>query len=113
MLEMPSDLDRPWEPWAPRVGDRVRINRSGECDMPGEPGSWKDYHKIRGHSPTIDGVEGVIWGVMAPSLFFADRGHRFTVRFANGFVFPQQLNQTWHFDTFAAIELEPLEGNRA
>ena len=109
MLEMPSDLDRPWEPWTFKVGDRVRVRLSGEC-------RWARFSKALGdgHLPVEDGLEGEI--VDWPEGWPRGGGHDLAVWFDSPPLLvdpdtgvPGYLTRA----SYAAIELELLEDNRA
>ena len=88
-----------WEPWAPAVGDRVRVRLSAECRLT----SWL-------HEPELDALAGYVETVWPESVGLP--GHRFYVRFHP----PIYNHRGWepggspelHGTTFAAIELEPI-----
>jgi hypothetical protein len=85
-----------WEPWQPRLGDRVRVRLSAECRAP-----WAD----EGHDPRYDGLSGTVahfpWSSDWP-------GHPYTVRF--DVTLPtENPYEVLVGGYFAAIELEPLD----
>ena len=114
MLEMPSDLDRPWEPWAPRIGDRVRVRLNGECRE-----VFKSRNKRTGdvihdlpHAQEHNGLTGTV--IERPSHLPARKNgaHCFFVLLDD-----PPTSSPWGGTTtmapFAAIELELLEDDRA
>ena len=53
----------PWVPagaWVPKVGERVVIRLSGECDHPAVPGSVSAMTGLSLHFPERDGAEGMV-----------------------------------------------------
>ena len=114
MIEMPSDLDRPWEPWTPKVGDRVSVRLNGECKHKFAARSARSHQIFRGvpHAREHDGLTGTV--IERPSHWPAVpmTSHRYYVRFD-----VPPVTSYWGGVTtmapFAAIELEPLEDNRA
>ena len=103
MIEMPSDLDRPWETWTPTIGQRVRIAISPEC--PYEAG-WTHFSfesGLVGEIVNIDDEPG-------------EPGHVYWVQFDQEITnLPERYSSSGVLvgGYYAAIELEPLEANRA
>jgi hypothetical protein len=80
-----------WEPWQPKVGQRVRVLSRPECFYCRE-------------SPDEDGLIGVVDEIRSPEASTDDgAAHRFWVTFAE--VIPSHGCDLSHF---AAIELEPV-----
>ena len=109
MLEMPSDLDRPWEPWTPKVGDRVRIRLNGECAQ-----NWPHDYAYGGNCPGVRRIghderehdrTGTIRITDMPV-----QSHPYLVKLDAPFIW-----ECWRMEhvSCAAIELEPLEDDRA
>lgn len=101
----PELLDRPFEPWLPRIGDRVRVVLNGECQVPAPP-----HLRHRGHVGHYDGEQGLIGVVVGLETAVIDlesatwamaHGHPIAVKFGPRF-------GGW----YAACELEPLEPAR-
>lgn len=97
-LNVPEEmLDRPIEPWEPKVGDRVRIVLNGECKgIKSKLGSRFDRHQ-----PEEGGLIGI---VVEPSVVEDNeftRTHPYLVKFM-GF-----SHGIWGA-IYAACELEPL-----
>lgn len=99
------DLDQPWEPWQPKVGDRVRVRLNGECHRRYHVMSLLGTHSdVRyGHVPEEDGRIGTVAiGPGRPS----EPSHRFAVvydvpMFSDGLPIVG--------GAYAAIELELIE----
>jgi hypothetical protein len=87
-----------YEPWVPRVGDRVRIRLSPECAVGRE-------QLPRGHDPSIDGALGSVEAVIAvPHI----AGHRFIVIFDFDPALPPEDRDPLGGGAYAAAELEPI-----
>lgn len=106
-----TDEQRFYEPWAPAVGQRVRVRLSGECQAPVQPDT--NFYRVitKGHHELIDGVTGEV--CVHPDLngsgdLYAEHGHFYDVRFDHGIKIPG-TPFVMVGDTFAAIELEPAE----
>ena len=99
------DLDAPWQPWTPKVGDRVRIRLSGECQAEVQAGS--PMHRagmLSGHVPDEHGMTGTV--DMVNSREYVRDQHPYLVQFDR----PLFLgNDCSCGDLYAAAELEPLE----
>lgn len=93
-----------WEPWAPKVGDRVRVHLSAECQFE------YLYGNRTKHFPESDGACGVISEIDGCGPGEHDQGHRYTVRFSPQAV--SLVNEPGWLSShcFAAIELLPLDG---
>lgn len=95
--------DRPWAPWTPTVGTRVRIQVSPECQA--------DHAESNGTTGTVVSVnwDTAIWGPEPhdddPAVE-AYRGHWFDVQFDAPARNPR-ASYPIVADLFAAIELEP------
>jgi hypothetical protein len=98
-----------WEPWAPEVGQRVRVRISPECDarfiarytLNGEPATGAEHH-----FPEAHGATGIVTEVVTSGRE-AINGHRFHVQFDRGVSVPG----TGHLlgICVAAIEMEPVQ----
>lgn len=94
------EADGYWQPWAPKVGDRVRVRLSAEClahELAADPAVVRQ----------IDGQHGVVLSVSQT----ARPGHPYWVRIAAPF--PAAHPRTGYpgvvtSGVFAATELEPL-----
>lgn len=101
-----EDLDRPYEPWRPRIGQRVRVRLSGECQFV--------YPSGTKHFAVSDAAIGTILnGLPFANCDHSDHqtAHRYCVVFEPP-VLVEQIGtyRHWlHSQCFAAIELEPLE----
>lgn len=101
-----------WEPWTPKIGDRVRIKVSGECTFShlGNAKLTKDYTLLDAivdgnlGGPGFQGANGVVGTVVGvyPSED-EDDGHPYYVNDACGGKWDRVD------DFFAAIELEPVQ----
>lgn len=104
-----------WQPWQPKVGDRVRIQVSGECQNH-HLGNW---HASDGRTliqalkdgdiggPGYQGANGAIGTVIhicIPDDGEEDDGHPYYVNDCDGKRHWDRVD-----DFFAAIELEPVE----
>jgi hypothetical protein len=105
-----------WEPWAPKVGDRVRVTLSGECRQ--QFRSAQDYigGPIVVLAPTTPGthvdeesgktgkVEFVVGDEYAGRPVPPETSHRYGVRYDT------PISGRWRMwgGCYAAIELEPL-----
>jgi hypothetical protein len=92
----------------PKVGDRVRIRLSGECEFEYPDTGLK-------HHPGLDGAIGVIddrplWGIHRCRHTDHDPSHRYTVTFEPAAVVEEgyRFRRTVLAQCFAAIELVPL-----
>lgn len=101
-----------WEPWQPKVGDRVRINVSAECrtfHLPPRGGGLQTVlmpqEQVRLYA---NGQIGVVEKISdpEPDESAEDAAHRFYV--TDGKPSP---SVGWD-DFFAACELEPLDQQR-
>lgn len=95
MIDDLERLDAPWEPWTPKVGDRVRIRFSAEC---------------RGHveesNPDAERADGAIGTVIEwPKKKSAN--HPITVAYDAPWWSPE-VGATCFAGHWAVIELEPL-----
>ena len=101
------DLDAPWQPWTPQVGDRVRISVSGECRASNQPDSPLSRAGVTtGHAPEEDGMTGTVVGV---SNDHRRERHPYRVWFDRQ-VF---VGGSWcNGDYYAPAELELLEPER-
>lgn len=114
---------RLWEPWQPRVGQRVRINVSPECR--------------HAHADSVQGKEGVVAHILGGPGEEIERVNRELTEDGGEPLSPEEMSHPYHveipenrqrpkFDTrtlrgfrdmlfwgdednFAAIELEPLD----
>ena len=96
-----SDDTRPWEPWTPRVGQRVTVRLSPECR--------RCYHLRTHPGQAFQGMTGtVVKFDPRPHFDETDMVHNYAV----------VPDRSWWPDSefsdrgpavFAAIELEPLE----
>lgn len=108
--------DTPWEPWQPKIGQRVRIRLSRECDMRLDP----DAGVVRrgdaragdpAHNPDEDGRLGVVERHIEPGKSPSGddslrHGHAWFVRW----VVPMKVGRgSYSGADYAACELEPLE----
>jgi hypothetical protein len=100
-----------WEPWTPKIGDRVRVRLSVECDAQFRRSArGGDLSNMRPHAPRghyfakEDGEVGHVEGILGEGQLREHRpvrGHRFAVRYESD---PTKIGG------YAAIELEPLNG---
>lgn len=97
-----------WEPWTPKIGQRVRVVLSGECQMQGSSDSPKEQLRGEAHGgEKWNGKTGTVVRInWRPEL--TRQGHRFTVDWDE----PEWISG-WprgiKGDNYAAIELEPLD----
>ena len=105
-----------WEPWVPAVGDRVQVRLNGECRLlfgcalnhnDGPLVSLNGGPRI-GHDDIEHGAIGTVLRILG--TYFQGRatridehGHRFCVVF-------DAPRGPWWGSTYAAVELEPIEG---
>lgn len=75
-----------WEPWSPKIGDRVRYRWRPEC-----PGVYGLLGDDQGHPPAFDRQVGRVYDILTDVVV-----HRYMCDFSG------------HLITAAAIELEPL-----
>lgn len=104
------DLDRPWEPTTFRVGDRVRVRLSAECDLKARHRDIETGELLGtvtdGHVPLADGVTGHVIQPPARAVeAIIGHPHHFVVRFDEPISY---RGRTYWAETYAAIELEPL-----
>ncbi len=91
------------EPWTPKVGDRVRVRISGECNRPNHWDSWANDLGVKtGHLPICHGMTGIVFRIDA-----RDDQHSYAVEFFD----PLPWTEPFAADRFAAIELEPIGGD--
>lgn len=102
-----------WEPWSPKVGDRVRVRISAEC-VPAMPldsvfaraGCVHHHRAEDGAIGTVDRVDSVSRsGHRVP-------GHPYHVAFDPGSMFPVQTRSARYLIegmVYAAIELEKID----
>jgi hypothetical protein len=76
-----------YEPWAPDVGQRVRVHLNPEC------------RHFDGNQSTFEGRVGTVTGVLEQGN--AEPAHRFRVTLDG---------DSWSYWVLAAVELEPIEG---
>lgn len=107
-----------WQPivsalsdWEPKVGDRVRVRLSGECQQDGYAGSLKQNILVShvGHYPSEEGVTGtvVVCAYIERDGFCIEESHRVVIKFDTAFkdMVPGVAIQRGHY---AACELELL-----
>lgn len=91
-----------YEPWTPEEGTRVRVRLSGECPFERQvPTTSHEAH----HVLEAEGVTGVV--IPCPTgagCAFAEKGHRFVVKFDHEIKAAQFFAMHEHY---AATELEP------
>ena len=109
MIEMPSDLDRPWEPWTFKVGDRVRILPHPECRAVAPKRTIGGQIGVPFHSEILIGEIGHVWKIDEHEDL---AGHRYLVEFGRQITDPKIPYPFW-LAFYAAIELELLEDERA
>lgn len=109
------DLDAAYEPWKPRVGQRVRIRLSGECraELPVECTARFAGGNLA-HHPGQDGVVGTVsrpsYRIPRENLDYARRiDHPYCVNYDAPL---EYLGRMWGGGNFASCELEPLDGVR-
>ena len=105
MLEMPSDLDRPWEPRTFKTGDRVKVVIRSECPY---FAPWTHFGFEDGQIGEVSGIDDDVASV--------EPGHVYWVQFDKEMTnIPKRFSSSGVIvgGYFAAIELEPLEDNRA
>lgn len=103
----PAELAKPWAPWTPQVGDRVRVRLSGECQIvypKAEQLSGEILEHGLGHSDAENGAVGV---VLAPRHELNSATHTIHVGFHEWV--PAADGVPMHASYYAAAELEPLE----
>lgn len=97
-LALARALDDPgtgvWEPWSPKVGDRVEIHRSAEC---------LEQYEFTHAEHLADGARGEVVQVF-PDAFGMQTGdgHDYLVKFG------EDAEGRWDTSYFAAAELIPL-----
>ena len=96
-----------WEPWLPKVGDRVQVRLRGECPHTLD----LKWGHTGCHMPCANGATGVVGGIGQRSD--ATRGHRYTVYFNEPVRchndHPDLRHNCYAMEGhYAAIELEPL-----
>lgn len=109
------DLDAPVEFWTPKIGDRVRVRLSAECQRAVEPGSPGAISGQGSHAPQFDGLTGRI---ISPGIYAAviaaviNRDHAYLVEFDQPITIDGYRHLV-HGDAYAAAELELLtdDGN--
>lgn len=101
-----------YEPWSPRLGDRVTIRLSGECraleDHKGEILPCSGGAPIIGHPPQQHGRSGTIrlrCDDFPCPHGYALGGHGYVVVYD----VPYATSRIWLGGHFAAIELDPLD----
>lgn len=101
-----------WEPWQPQVGDRVRVMLSPECRAVFRS-RWADSRQLM-NAPSlthIAGEDGRVGTVI--DIEHADEdiapGHIYLTQFDRP-VFSSAVGLFAEASTFAAVELEPLDG---
>ncbi len=110
----PEQLKQPYRPWRPKVGDRVRVRLSPECDWNTRTTDMFTGRKMATGGPHDDEEDGRVGTVdqlryEAPlSEREAEETHPYAVTFDDPYwsVRDRLLIQGAHF---AASELEPLE----
>ncbi len=92
---------RAWPDVTFQVGDRVRVRLSPECPLPLYP---LDYRGFVQHYPEQDGMEGTV--IEMVWWLGSNPDHPYLVRL------PDRSRGSWGYGagTFAAIELEPIDG---
>lgn len=97
-----------WEPWEPKVGDRVKVNFSAECEVINMLGSPAAESTIpRGHAADINaqGKSGTIAELELGDEAVSSQ-HHYLVRLDDPFEFS---NRYFTSTTAAAIELTLIE----
>lgn len=107
-IETITDAE-PWEPHVFKVGDRVRIRLSSECQLEVLPHAAGARHGLTGqkHPDFLNGRTGVVSvidDIRAPEAVAS--GHRFLVDMDGGYTWG---GHRWDAHCFAAIELELLK----
>lgn len=97
-----------YEPWQPKIGDRVRIRLNGECMKAHHDHCAAGKVEARtgrplGHPMFLNGREGTVSGFDPNNR---QRGHPYIVHFGARF---EWLGESWTAEHFAAIELELIE----
>jgi hypothetical protein len=104
-----STEDQFWQPWQWKVGDRVRVRLSGECQL--------EYHDLspakriagicNGHLSAEDGLTGTVveYG-NSPDIhaFAVKQGHPYSVQWDRNI---RTGRFHWGGSNYAAAELEP------
>lgn len=103
-MDMPPDAY--FEPWTPKIGDRVRVRLSGECQYSVRLGT--SGPAIQGHSAGEDGVTGTVIEWPLAAWMRVGQGHDFAVEY-DGPIESEGL--TMRGAEYAACELEPLDGD--
>lgn len=98
-----SDEPTYWEPWKPKVGDRVEVRVSGECGWRGDPGSAAEQ-RGEGHPAWMDGKTGEVVEI-DPTPGAAAVGHRYLIDWDVPHV---EGWRTFVGSAYAAAELLPL-----
>jgi hypothetical protein len=101
LSDEPQDLAY-WEPWQPKIGDRVRVRLSGECLVKGPAMSAETGKRYLcdGHPEWENGVTGVV-SVCRSGRCDGFSRHKVVVEFAH----PDGRPWMGHF---AACELEKI-----
>lgn len=100
-----NDLEAPvfWEPWRPKVGDRVRVRLSGECHQFHDndtPGYIDGKKSLYGHHASVNGAIATVEYIRTEGESWA--GHQCGIYYDDE-VFGLKGS------CYAAAELEPLE----
>jgi hypothetical protein len=109
-LNVPAELlDRPIEPWRPKVGDRVRVRLNGECRVTFTAYGANDliprYSRHDGHHIAEDGQHGTVQ--LWPSPIASCASHPYFVRFDSPIPMDDSDGRL-HGSIYAACELEAL-----
>lgn len=98
-----------WEPWIPKIGQRVRIKLNGECQLRPCPGSYYEQIGQRGHPGYEDGLKGTVTNFKQPnSDFLTDQGHAIDVEYDIDNRPEIGHGRRARGGTYCALELEPL-----
>lgn len=102
-----------WEPWTPKMGQRVRVRLSPECrGLSHESTVEEGYVGYRvGHPEEIDGCTGTV-GLFPPDMarIHTDDSHPYWVDLKTS---PYVKGRGYCYGTaLAAAEIEPLDGER-
>jgi hypothetical protein len=105
LSDEPQDLAY-WEPWQPKIGDRVRVRLSGECNVigPGREDPFSPVASAMAHPAHQDGVVGIV--TQCHSACTGGGAHAVGHHIRVEYLHPRGWRHMGHF---AACELELLD----
>lgn len=98
-----------WEPWAPKVGQRVRVRLNGECQLRPCSGSYYEQIGQQGHPEYENGLTGTVTNFYRPdSDFLAAQGHTVDVEYDFDNRPEIGRGRRARGGSYCALELEPI-----